>query len=307
MSSPYPGELSDDVAGGLTETPLGGGGDGVDRPGGDEGVFLEVGGAGGGGAADVGGAGEEVDGDGVSGSIDEIKKLARLKKLEILDLSSNSNINRTILASLAALTSLRVLDLSNIRLEGPFPIKELGALDNLETLSLTGCIFNGFERAFVSNKLETLILNDNHFNESILSSIKFLPSLKNLDLRGNDISGPFPPRERRAATHVSGDRISTGSRELRRTTATSGDPHSSSLSFTITSRQGYQAPFTRNQARSTPTTSFFSGVSLLAAARVSGGGSQTPAENGDLFRRNKPATGGVVRAIGNPLPDRRIV
>ncbi|KAD5507585.1 hypothetical protein E3N88_15288 [Mikania micrantha] len=70
-----PVELSDDVAGGPDETRLGGGGDGVDRAGGDGGLFPEMGGPGwegvvvvdgGGVVVDVGGAGGEVDRAGVS-------------------------------------------------------------------------------------------------------------------------------------------------------------------------------------------------------------------------------------------------
>ncbi|KAD4585389.1 hypothetical protein E3N88_22990 [Mikania micrantha] len=125
----------------------------------------------------------------------EIKTLSRLKMLEILDLSSNYNIDNNILPSLTTLTSLRVLDLSNTNLEGTFPTNEFSALKNLETLDLTMCAFNDFERALTLTKLETLILSQNSFNESIISSLKLPPSLKNLDLSGNQLSGPFPPRE----------------------------------------------------------------------------------------------------------------
>lgn len=40
-------------------------------------------------------------------------------------------------------------------------------------------------------KLERLCFNSNRFNNSILKSLKGLPSLKTLDLSGNDFHGPL--------------------------------------------------------------------------------------------------------------------
>lgn len=63
-------------------------------------------------------------------------------------------------------------------------------------IDITISFNSGSERAFILNKLETLILNQNSFNESgkELSSLKILPSIRNLDLSGNELSGPFPPK-----------------------------------------------------------------------------------------------------------------
>ncbi|XP_058000700.1 receptor like protein 21-like isoform X1 [Hevea brasiliensis] len=107
----------------------------------------------------------------IGGFIDDtgFETLSELKKLEVLDLSSNY-FNNSILSSLNNLTSLKTLILSDNIMEGSFPCK-------------------GFER------LEELDISYNGFNNSILSSLGALTSLKTLILRENNMEGSFPIQE----------------------------------------------------------------------------------------------------------------
>nr|KAJ0224458.1 hypothetical protein LSAT_V11C100013840 [Lactuca sativa] len=129
-----------------------------------------------------------------------LERLSSLKKLEVLDLSWNYDIDNGILPSLRTLTSLKVLDLSFTSLNGNFPIK-FAALENLEMLDLSSCGFNGTfevqgsERVSVLRKLKTLNLAGNRFNESIIRSLNTLSSLTSLDLSHSLMSGPFPAQE----------------------------------------------------------------------------------------------------------------
>ncbi|PWA67072.1 receptor like protein 1 [Artemisia annua] len=132
-------------------------------------------------------------------------RLSSLKKLEILDLSSNFAIDNDILPSLTTLTSLRVLNLAFTSLEGHFPTNEFAALENLEMLDLTDCHFSGtmsgllhlnldwnifrndtlkFLVAFPS--LEFLSLGHSHLNRSAL--VQEVPNMRNLEvlLLGNN-------------------------------------------------------------------------------------------------------------------------
>nr|KAJ0225922.1 hypothetical protein LSAT_V11C100013950 [Lactuca sativa] len=101
-----------------------------------------------------------------------LERLSSLKKLEVLDLSFNFDIDNNILPSLMTLTSLKVLDLSNTSLNGNFPTNEFAALENLEVLDLSYCGFNGTfevqgsERVSRLRKLKSLNLAGNWFNES---------------------------------------------------------------------------------------------------------------------------------------------
>ncbi|XP_023761382.2 receptor-like protein 14 isoform X1 [Lactuca sativa] len=130
-----------------------------------------------------------------------LERLSSLKKLEVLDLSWNYDIDNGILPSLRTLTSLKVLDLSFTSLNGNFPISEFAALENLEMLDLSSCGFNGTfevqgsERVSVLRKLKTLNLAGNRFNESIIRSLNTLSSLTSLDLSHSLMSGPFPAQE----------------------------------------------------------------------------------------------------------------
>uniref|UniRef100_A0A199UB93 Uncharacterized protein n=1 Tax=Manihot esculenta TaxID=3983 RepID=A0A199UB93_MANES len=106
-------------------------------------------------------------------SIDDqgCERLSKLKKLEVLDLTSN-RFNNIILSSLGALISLKTLILSDNRMEGSFPIQ-------------------GFER------LEKLDISWNRFNKSILSSLGALTSLNTLILNHmyDTMNGSFPIQE----------------------------------------------------------------------------------------------------------------
>lgn len=69
------------------------------------------------------------------------------------------------------------------------PFQELNVLDLSGNL-IAGCVANeGFERLSRLAKLEVLNLAYNSFNNSILSSIKGLLSLKHLNFRGNQLKG----------------------------------------------------------------------------------------------------------------------
>ncbi|KAL7616490.1 hypothetical protein Lser_V15G01266 [Lactuca serriola] len=127
-----------------------------------------------------------------------LERLSSLKKLKVLDLSGNHDIDNDIIPSLKTLTSVKILDLSDTSLNGNFPISEFVALKNLEVLDLSYCYFNGtfeiqgFETGSILTKLKILNLGNNRFDESIITSLSILSSLTNLDLSYNQMSGSFP-------------------------------------------------------------------------------------------------------------------
>ncbi|KAI3773430.1 hypothetical protein L1987_47959 [Smallanthus sonchifolius] len=81
----------------------------------------------------------------------------------------------------------------------PPDISEFQALQNLEVLDLTACGYYGTlqmkENAYTLRKLKILNLGRNQFNESIVTSLSALSSLKTLDLQRNSLSGSFPYQE----------------------------------------------------------------------------------------------------------------
>ncbi|XP_038699733.1 receptor-like protein 45 [Tripterygium wilfordii] len=94
---------------------------------------------------------------------------SRLKKLEALDLSGN-NFNESIISSLSGLSSLKSLYLDD---------NEMGT--SLDT--------NGFASLWRLSNLELLDLSYNKFNNSIMSSLRSLLSIKDLNLAYNELSG----------------------------------------------------------------------------------------------------------------------
>ncbi|KAL9377070.1 hypothetical protein Peur_031190 [Populus x canadensis] len=128
------------------------------------------------------------------------ERLSRLAKLEVLSLGVN-NFNNNILSSLKGISSLKYLDLYYNKLRGSIDMKEFDSLSNLKELSLVGngiqdfVTLTGSEGPSRLNKLETLVLADNLLNNSILSSLKGLSSLKYLDLGGNQLQGSINMKE----------------------------------------------------------------------------------------------------------------
>ncbi|GKV43601.1 hypothetical protein SLEP1_g50872 [Rubroshorea leprosula] len=98
-----------------------------------------------------------------------LEKLSSLSNLEVLDLSYN-RLNNSILSSLASLSSLKVLNLAGNQMEGSLHIP-------------------GVKRPLGLSNLEVLDLSDNSFNNTILSSLKGLSSLRSLDLGWNQLKG----------------------------------------------------------------------------------------------------------------------
>ncbi|KAL8252234.1 hypothetical protein R6Q59_035927 [Mikania micrantha] len=126
------------------------------------------------------------------------ENLSELKKLENLNLSCNFIKTNKIFLSLSQLTSLKVLDLSYINGYQEHQLDISKFPENMEVLNLTGCGFygtlqmQGSETTSTLKKLKILNLGHNQFNESLLSSISALASLKSLDLSANLLSGSFP-------------------------------------------------------------------------------------------------------------------
>ncbi|KAI7980944.1 Receptor-like protein 13 [Camellia lanceoleosa] len=132
-----------------------------------------------------------------SGWIDNqgFEGLSSLRKLEKLDLGSNLFNDSNIFRYLGALASIKTLIVSYNSLGGYFPAHELVALRNLETLDIgsngyIGCLpLQGFEKLSILRKLETLNLENNEFNNSLLPSLSALTSLKTLNLAWNKLEG----------------------------------------------------------------------------------------------------------------------
>ncbi|XP_038696591.1 receptor-like protein 13 [Tripterygium wilfordii] len=126
---------------------------------------------------------------------------ARLKNLEVLGLSDNEFENN-ILLSLRDLSSLKILYLDYNQLKGTIHTDELNSLNNLEELNMYGNKIEGFGSLqgseILSSKLsnlEVLRLGSNKFNNSILSFLRGLSSLKALYLDFNQLKGTIHSHE----------------------------------------------------------------------------------------------------------------
>ncbi|XP_027342959.1 receptor-like protein 56 [Abrus precatorius] len=151
--------------------------------------------------------------DGITWKQDYKSKLT-LKKLETLDLDYNQ-FNESIMELMSTLPSLKDLTVSANGIGGPFPMKELPRLQNLELLDLSynrlgkPFIIQAFDYMtdkFVDNvhanwstlttlnlatlkNLTTLNLANNELDKGILSSLVTLPALKYLFLGYNSMEG----------------------------------------------------------------------------------------------------------------------
>ncbi|KAJ6927171.1 hypothetical protein NC651_011292 [Populus alba x Populus x berolinensis] len=119
----------------------------------------------------------DLSGNGIAGCVanEGFERLSRLNKLKTLHLGSN-NFNNSILSSFKGLSSLKYLYLDSNRLQGSIDTKGSEGLSRL-------------------NKLERLDLGSNNFNNSILSSLKELSSLKYLNLDYNQLQGSINMKE----------------------------------------------------------------------------------------------------------------
>ena len=140
-----------------------------------------------------------------------------LPKLELLDLSVNSNLsgnfprfseNNSLIdlylsftnfsgelpASIGNLKSLQTLDLSYCQFSGSIP-SSIGNLKSLQTLDLSNCQFLGSIPDSLENltQITSLSLNDNHFSGKIPNVFDNLRNLISLDLSRNNFSGQIPP------------------------------------------------------------------------------------------------------------------
>ncbi|KAL0665045.1 hypothetical protein Bca4012_101883 [Brassica carinata] len=125
--------------------------------------------------------------------IEGYKSLSRLRKLEILDLSSNE-FNNSIFPFLNAATSLKTLFLGFNKMDGPFPVKVFCGMKNLQELYLSGNYFSGQVPQCLGslNKLHVLDLSLNQLSGNFPSSIGEMKNISFLDLSHNKLSGVLP-------------------------------------------------------------------------------------------------------------------
>ncbi|KAJ6992535.1 hypothetical protein NC653_015813 [Populus alba x Populus x berolinensis] len=126
-----------------------------------------------------------------------IRLLSGLDSLVELYLDENK-FDNNILSSLGGLSSLISLSLSGNQLKGAISVDELNNLTSLQWLEFGGNEIESFKSIHGTGydllrlrNLEYLGLNPNHFNDSTLSSLKGLSSLKYLDIAYNQLKGSF--------------------------------------------------------------------------------------------------------------------
>ncbi|QCE10185.1 LRR receptor-like serine/threonine-protein kinase FLS2 [Vigna unguiculata] len=133
-------------------------------------------------------------GNGIFLASQDYQSLSRLKKLGTLNLSFNY-LNESIMEVVGTFRSIKNLTMAANLIGGPFPMKELAFLPNLEMLDLSGNFFvshvptqDGHNVEFYAfKKLKTLNLADNNFDKGIFKSIVAFPSLRSLNLGYNPI------------------------------------------------------------------------------------------------------------------------
>ncbi|XP_034893270.1 cuscuta receptor 1-like isoform X2 [Populus alba] len=125
------------------------------------------------------------------------ERLSGLDSLVELYLDENK-FDNNILSSLGGLSSLISLSLSGNQLKGAISVDELNNLTSLQWLEFGGNEIESFKSIHGTGydllrlrNLEYLGLNPNHFNDSTLSSLKGLSSLKYLDIAYNQLKGSF--------------------------------------------------------------------------------------------------------------------
>ncbi|KAJ6912836.1 hypothetical protein NC651_015325 [Populus alba x Populus x berolinensis] len=125
------------------------------------------------------------------------ERLSGLDSLEVLYLDGNK-FDNSILSSLGGLSSLRTLSLDDNQLKGAISVDELNNLTSLRSLAFGGNEIESFKSIHDTGddllrlrNMEYLGLNGNRFNDSALSSLKGLSSLKSLDIAYNQLKGSF--------------------------------------------------------------------------------------------------------------------
>ncbi|PRP89557.1 hypothetical protein PROFUN_00821 [Planoprotostelium fungivorum] len=119
----------------------------------------------------------------------DITPLTRLPRLQILDLSSNLNLNTTIPDSIQNLPYLSVLKMSRCKLYGTIPRSLLG-LRQLTIINLENNRLVGTFPAIQSNPI-SLVLSNNRLTGS-LDFLNPMTTVSNLRLRKNRFSGSIP-------------------------------------------------------------------------------------------------------------------
>ncbi|EFH55114.1 leucine-rich repeat family protein [Arabidopsis lyrata subsp. lyrata] len=125
--------------------------------------------------------------------VEGYRSLSRLRNLQIMDLSTNY-FNYSIFPFLNAATSLTTIFLTYNEMDGPFPIKGLKDLTNLELLDLRANKLKGSMQELKNLiNLEVLGLAQNHVDGPIpIEVFCNIKNLRELDLRGNHFVGQLP-------------------------------------------------------------------------------------------------------------------
>ncbi|XP_010250308.1 PREDICTED: probable leucine-rich repeat receptor-like protein kinase At1g35710 isoform X2 [Nelumbo nucifera] len=122
-----------------------------------------------------------------------LELLGRLKKLEVLDLSSNF-FNNSIFPSLGALKSLKNLFLCENAFSNPFSFEGLEPWGRMEKLEVLDLCRNGLDNSILPylgalKSLKILSLNENAFTNPFPEELAGLENLQMLDLSWNKLEG----------------------------------------------------------------------------------------------------------------------